>query len=73
MIFCTLKSDDYMHISKFKIDKEIWKIYSVPNDGNNEVKQSRIEIILHYYKFIYILLHEYITDMCTHHLFECFM
>ncbi|KAI0516137.1 hypothetical protein KFK09_008809 [Dendrobium nobile] len=50
--FCALKSEDYMRVSTYKT-------------GTNEVKQSRLNILLHNYELFRMKPHESISDMYT--------
>lgn len=50
LLFCALKSKEYIWIFTCKYGNEIWKKLSLTYEGKNEVKKSWINILLHEYK-----------------------
>ncbi|KAI0510890.1 hypothetical protein KFK09_011500 [Dendrobium nobile] len=56
---------DYMRVSTCKTGKEIWDKLCITYKGTNEVKQSRLNILLHDYELFRMKLHESISDMYT--------
>ncbi|KAI0503823.1 hypothetical protein KFK09_014766 [Dendrobium nobile] len=48
--FCALKSEDYMRVSTCKSGNDIWDRLCITYEGTNEVKQSRLNILLHDYE-----------------------
>lgn len=55
-IFYALK-DDCIHVSTCKMDKENWDMLCISYEETSEIKQSRLNILLHEYKFFTILPH----------------
>ncbi|KAI0493791.1 hypothetical protein KFK09_023916 [Dendrobium nobile] len=54
-----------MHVSTCKTGKEIWDKLCITYEGTNEVKQSRLNILLHDYELFRMKPHESISDMYT--------
>ncbi|KAI0503951.1 hypothetical protein KFK09_014898 [Dendrobium nobile] len=54
---------DYMGVSTCKTCKEIWDKLCITYEGTNEVKQSRLNILLHDYELFCMKPHESISDM----------
>ncbi|KAI0519582.1 hypothetical protein KFK09_007033 [Dendrobium nobile] len=63
--FCALKSEDYMRVSTCKSGKDIWDRLCITYEGTNEVKQSRLNILLHDYELFRMKPNESISDMYT--------
>ncbi|KAI0524637.1 hypothetical protein KFK09_004014 [Dendrobium nobile] len=63
--FCALKSEDYMRVSTCKSGKDIWDRLCITYEGTNEVKQSRLNILLHDYELFHMKPNESISDMYT--------
>ncbi|KAI0519752.1 hypothetical protein KFK09_007212 [Dendrobium nobile] len=63
--FCALKSKDYMRISTYKSGKDIWDRLYITYEGTNEVKQSRLNILLHDYELFCMKPNESISDNYT--------
>ena len=57
--FCALKSEDYMRVSTCKSGKEIWDSLCLTYEGTNEVKQSRMNMLLHDYELFRMLPNEF--------------
>ncbi|KAI0496417.1 hypothetical protein KFK09_022733 [Dendrobium nobile] len=63
--FCALKSEDYMGVFTYVFGKEIWDRLCITYEGTNEVKQSRLNILLHDYELFHMKPSETISDMYT--------
>ncbi|PKU88069.1 hypothetical protein MA16_Dca025673 [Dendrobium catenatum] len=63
--FCALKSEDYMRVSTCATGKEIWDRLCITYEGTSEVKQSRLNILLHDYELFRLKPSETISYMYT--------
>ncbi|KAI0496474.1 hypothetical protein KFK09_022791 [Dendrobium nobile] len=63
--FCALKSEDYMRVSTCKSGKDICDRICIAYEGTNEVKQSRLNILLHDYELFRMKTNESISEMYT--------
>ncbi|KAI0513432.1 hypothetical protein KFK09_009453 [Dendrobium nobile] len=54
---------DYMRVSTCKSGKDIWDRLCITYEGTNEVKQSRLNILLHDYELFRMKPNESISDM----------
>jgi len=63
--FCALKSVDYMRVSTCSTGKEICDRLCINYERNKEVKQSRLNILLHDYELFRMKPSESISDMYT--------
>lgn len=56
-LFCYLESKHYILVSTYKTKNEIQDKLYVTRDGTSEMKNSRINILLHDYELFIMLLH----------------
>ena len=54
-----------MRVSTCKSGKEIWDSLCLTYEGTNEVKQSRVNMLLHDYELFRMLPNESVSDMYT--------
>ena len=50
LLYFGLALDEYTHISECDSAKEIWNALRVAHEGTNQVKQSRIELLMRKYE-----------------------
>jgi len=65
LLYFDLSLDEYTRISKCESPKDIWDALQVVHEGTNQVKQSRIELLMRKYEQFEIGDHETIMDMYT--------
>lgn len=65
MLYYGLGPDEYQRISSCTSAKEIWDSLSIAHEGTNQVKQSRIELLLRKYELFSMDSNESIHDMFT--------
>jgi len=58
--------DEYTRISKCELAKDIWEALQVAHEGTNQVKQSRIELLMRKYELFEMGDRETVKDMYTH-------
>jgi len=66
LLYFGLGPDEYTRISKCEYVKEIWNALRVAYKGTNQVKQSRIELLLRKYELFEMNDKETVMDMYTH-------
>jgi len=57
--------DEYTRILECESAKDIWEAVQVAHEGTNQVKQSRIELLMRKYKLFEMGDHEMVMDMYT--------
>jgi len=65
LLYFGLRPDEYTRISECESTKDIWNALQVAHEGTNQVKQSRIELLVRKYKLFEISDKETIMDMYT--------
>jgi len=60
-----LKPDGYTRILECESAKEIWNALQIAHEGTNQVKQSRIDLLLRKYELFEISNKETVMDMYT--------
>ena len=60
-----LESDEYTRISECESAKEIWNALQIAHEGTNQVKQSRIELLVRKYELFEMSNKETVMDMYT--------
>jgi len=66
LLYFGLGPDEYTRISKCESVKQIWNAFCVAHEGSNQVKQSRIELLMRKYELFEISDKETVMDMYTH-------
>ena len=64
-LYCALDPNEYNRISTCKLDKQIWDRLEVTHEGISQVKESKINILVHNYELFKIKTDESITEMFT--------
>ena len=65
LLYFGLGPDEYTRISECESVKEIWNALQVAHEGTNQVKQSRIELLVRKYELFEMNDKETIMDMYT--------
>jgi len=65
LLYFGLSPDEYTHISECESAKDIWNALQVAHEGTNQVKQSRIELLMRKYELFEIGDREIIMDLYT--------
>ncbi len=65
MLHYGLGPDEYNRVATLKTAKQIWDSLEVAHEGTNEVKQSKIDILVHKYELFHMDSSESIKDMFT--------
>jgi hypothetical protein len=54
-----------LRTSYWKNTRNIWHVLEVTHEGTNQVKESKIDMLVHQYELFKMLQNEYITSMIT--------
>ena len=65
LLYFGLGSDEYTWISKSECAKQIWNALRMAHKGTNQVKQSKIELLMRKYELFEMSGKETIMDMYT--------
>ena len=65
ILYCSLDSNEFNRISTCNSAKEIWDRLEVTHEGTNQVKESKINILVHKYELFTMEQTETITCMFT--------
>ena len=49
MLYCALDANEFNRISTCKTVKEIWDKFIVTHEGTEQVKESRVNLLVYYY------------------------
>ncbi|XP_052188099.1 uncharacterized protein LOC127798498 [Diospyros lotus] len=64
-LICALCPEEFNRISTCKTTKEIWDKLEVTHEGTNQVKETKINNLVHDYELFTMKENEYIKDMYT--------
>ena len=62
---CAINRNEYNRVCQCKSTKEIWKILVVTHEGTNQVKESKINLLVHIYELFFMKDNETIVEMIT--------
>jgi len=65
LLYFSLELDEYTRISECELVKETWNALRMAHEGTNQVKQSKIELVVRKYKPFEMSDQETMMDMCT--------
>jgi len=65
LLYFGLGHDKYTRISECESAKEIWNALQIAHEGTNQVKQSRIELLIRKYELVEMSNKETVMDMYT--------
>uniref|UniRef100_A0A6N2KQ80 DUF4219 domain-containing protein n=1 Tax=Salix viminalis TaxID=40686 RepID=A0A6N2KQ80_SALVM len=64
-LYCALNRSEFNRISSCKNARDIWHTLEVTHEGTNQVKESKIDMLVHQYELFKMLQNESITSMFT--------
>ena len=50
---CAMDRNEYNRICQCKSAKEIWRLLEITHEGTNQVKESKINLLIHSYEFFF--------------------
>nr|CAN74868.1 hypothetical protein VITISV_002411 [Vitis vinifera] len=62
---CAMDRNEYNRICQCKSAKEIWRLLEITHEGTNQVKESKINILVHNYELFSMKETETIVEMIT--------
>ena len=65
VLYCALRVNEFNRISTCSSVKEIWDRLEVTNEGTTQVKESKINMLVHKYELFKIEPNESILGMLT--------
>ncbi|GAV82667.1 zf-CCHC domain-containing protein/UBN2 domain-containing protein, partial [Cephalotus follicularis] len=65
VLFCAVGPNEFNRISSCDSAKEMWDLLEVTYEGTNQVKESKISMLVHEYELIFMHENESISDMFT--------
>lgn len=65
ILYCALDSNEFNRVSACETAKEIWDKLEVTHEGTNQVKESKIDMLVHKYELFKMLPDENISSMFT--------
>ena len=65
VLTCALSKSEYNKIISCESAKEIWDRLQTLHEGINQVKETKISMLVHQYKMFKMLEHENIDEMTT--------
>ena len=63
ILHCAIDRNEFNRVRQCKSAKEIWRLLEITHEGNNQVKESRINILVHDYELFSIKDFESIVEM----------
>ena len=65
ILYCALDTNKFNHISTYMSAKKIWDRLEVTHEGTNQVKESKINMLVHKYELFKMEHDESITKILT--------
>ncbi|GAV61589.1 UBN2 domain-containing protein, partial [Cephalotus follicularis] len=65
VLFCAVGPNEFNRISSCDSAKEMWDLLEVTYEGTNQVKESKISMLVHEYELFMMYDNESISDMFT--------
>ncbi|GAV81585.1 zf-CCHC domain-containing protein/DUF4219 domain-containing protein/UBN2 domain-containing protein, partial [Cephalotus follicularis] len=65
VLFCAVGPNEFNRISSCDTAKEMWDLLEVTYEGTNQVKESKISMLVHGYELFFMHDNENISDMFT--------
>nr|CAN70892.1 hypothetical protein VITISV_039825 [Vitis vinifera] len=62
---CVMDRNEYNRIYQCKSAKEIWRLLEITHEGTNQVKESKINLLVHNYELFSMKENETIVEMIT--------
>ena len=54
ILHCAIDRNEFNHVFQCKSAKEIWRLLEITHEGTNQVKESRINILVHDYELFFM-------------------
>ena len=51
---CSMDKNEYNRICQCKSAKEIWRLLEITHEGTNQVKESKINLLVHIYELFFM-------------------
>ena len=64
-LHCAIARNEYNRVCQCKLATKIWRLLEVTHEGTNQVKESKINLLVHSYNFFFIKDNETIVEMIT--------
>ena len=65
ILFCAVNQEQFNRISNCNTSHEAWHTLEVTHEGTNQVKETKINMLIHKYELFKMKPHESIGDMFT--------
>ena len=62
---CSMDRNEYNRICQCKSVKNIWRLLEITHEGTNQVKESKINLLVHSYELFLMKNNETIVEMIT--------
>ena len=62
---CAMDRNEYNRICQCKLTKKIWRLLGITHERTNQVKESKINLLIHNYKLFFMKDNETIVEMIT--------
>nr|CAN63624.1 hypothetical protein VITISV_012388 [Vitis vinifera] len=62
---CSMDRNEYNRICQCKSAKEIWRLLEITHEETNQVKESKINLLVHSYELFFMKDNEIIVEMIT--------
>ena len=66
LLYCALDSNEFNRISTYESANDIWNRLKVAHKGTSQVKESKIDMLVHSYEIFKMNKDENITQIFTH-------
>ncbi|XP_016168788.1 uncharacterized protein LOC107611366 [Arachis ipaensis] len=63
MVYCAISFEEYKKISRCKSTKEIWQKLQVTHEGTNQIRETRIDMLMKDYELFFMKEKESIDEM----------
>ena len=63
ILHCAIDRNEFNHVFQCKLAKEICRLLEITHEGTNQVKESKINILAHYYELFFMKDLESIVEM----------
>ena len=60
---CAMDRNEYNRICQCKSTKEIWRLLEITHKGTNQVKESKINLLVHNYELFFMKYNKSIVEM----------
>ena len=64
-LLCSINRNEYNRICQYKSAKKIWRLLEITRKGTNQVKGSKITLLVHTYELFFMKDNETIVKMIT--------